>query len=251
MDQVPGGNPTGHAPGGSAPTPRGKMGAKPVAIVIAVVAVAALAYYYRVVLTSPAAPVGDASRANANAAGPSASPAPVVTPVTKEERQNIGSVSVLVQPGMLVRENEALRALFSSNGVELFAVRSIGNVNFDQISAKVQKGEMTMADALKNYWRLDVLEIGNPDQQDVAAWIEGHWPPYEASNISVNKTTAKVDRAQATVHAVTHADLSMLQTIYFLQPAAKGNMVIISSFQGTSRPFTQEIDGLLQSITLN
>lgn len=250
MDQVSGGNLTGQTTGGSAPTPRGKMGAKPVAIVIAVVAVAALAYYYRVVLTPPVAPVGEVSGDNTNAV-PSASPTPVVTPVTQEERQAIGSLSVLLQPGMLVRENEALRALFSSNGVELFAVRSIGNVNFDQISAKVQKGEMTMADALKNYWRLDVLEIGNPDQQDVAAWIDGHWPPYEASNISVNKTTAKVDRVQATVHAVTHADLSMLQTIYFLQPAAKGNMVIISSFQGTSQPFAQEIDGLLQSVKLN
>lgn len=250
MDQVSGGNPAGQTTGGSAPTPGGKMRVKPVVMVIAVVAVAALAYYYRVVLTAPAATVGDVTGASPTAE-PSASPTPVVTPVTTEERQGIGSLSVLVQPGMLVRENEALRTLFSSNGVELFAVRSIGNVNFDQISAKVQSGEMTMAEALKNYWRLDVLEIGNPDQQDVAAWIAAHWPPYEASNITVNKTTAKVDRVEATVHAVTHADLSMLQTIYFLQPAVKGNMVILSSFQGTSQPFAQEIDGLLQSIKLN
>lgn len=239
----------GHTSGGSGPLPGGKMGGKPFGIVIAVVAVAALAYYYRSVLTSPAAP----ARQNSPPLGASATPepTPAVTPVTKEERQDIGSLSVRVLPGMLVRENEALRSLFSSSGVTLLAVRSIGNVNFDEISAKVQKGEMTTADALKDYWRLDVLEIGNPDQQDLAAWIEAHWPPYDAPNVSIKKTTAKVDTAVATVHAVTHTDLNMLQSIYFSQPKAKGNMVIISTFQAGSRPFAQEIDGLLQSVKFN
>ncbi|MDO8559712.1 MAG: hypothetical protein Q7S23_01575 [bacterium] len=250
MEQGSTGNPSGVVAGGSPSAPK-KSFMKPLIVAIVVVAVAGLAYYYRVVLTPGGTPLANTNESDGQVAGATASPTPVVTPVTTEERQEIGSLSVLVKPGMLVRENDALRTLFSANGVQLVAVRSIGNKNFDEVSAKVQAGEIEMAEALKEYWRLDVLEIGNPDQEDVATWITAHWPPYDAPNIEVKKSTAKVDGVATTVHAVTHTDLTMLQTIYFLQPKDKGNMLIISSFQGSSKPFAKEIDGLVQSVKFN
>ena len=249
MEQGSTGNPSGVVAGGSSAAPK-KSFMKPLIVAIVVVAVAGLAYYYRVMLAPNASDAGTNTE-DGQVAGATASPTPEITPVTTEERQEIGSLSLLVKPGMLVRENEALRTLFGANGVELVAVRSIGNKNFDEISAKVQSGEIEMAEALKEYWRLDVLEIGNPDQEDVATWITSHWPPYDAPNIEVKKTTATVDGVATTVHAVTHSDLSMLPTIYFLQPKDKGNMLIIRSFRGTAKPFGKEIDGLVQSVTFN
>lgn len=178
---------------------------------------------------------------------------PTVTsiPTTKAERLNVGSTSVLVPAGLLVHENDSLKQLFTQAGVELFAARSIGNTNFDEMNAKIQNGETTLPEALKTYWRVDILELGNPQLQDLTAWITTYWPPYDSPTIEVTKSERKLDARNVTVHALKHNDIGMLQSIYFVQPKTKGNVVILSSFQGLDKQFQKDVDALLNSAKFN
>ena len=154
----------------------------------------------------------------------------------------------MVPAGVVVRDNAALAQLFSNSGVDLIASRSIGVGSFDDIAAKVQKSEITLPEALKTYWRFDVLELGNPEQQALTEWVDTHWPPYEGvENLEVSKSTRKIDGLDVTVHTLKHIDLGMYQTIHFIQPKAKGNVAILSTFQGVDRPFEKVLESLLTS----
>ncbi len=182
---------------------------------------------------------------------PQASPAPSVTPIVptaKTERRAVGSASLLIPAGLLVRENAALKSLFANAGVDLIATQSIGNTTNEAINAKIASAEMTPEEALQEYWRLDVLELGNPGKITLAEWLKTYWPKYPDDNMTVTKSQRKINRKPMTVHTLTAADNNLVQTIYFAQPAAGGSVVILSSFEGTEHRHQKEILALVDSV---
>lgn len=196
----------------------------------------------------------DTARTNTNAAtnaAPQASVAPspkALLPTTKTERRVIGSSSLLIPAGLLVRENAALKSLFANAGVDLVATQSIGNTTPEAINAKIARAEMTPDDGLQEYWRLDLLEMGNPDKKKLAAWLESYWPPYPEDNMTVTKSQRAIDQKPVTVHTLANRDNDLVQTLYFAQPTAGGNVVILSSFEGSGRRHQKEIAALVESV---
>lgn len=243
----------GGTSGSGKPGGMGSMGSKRV-IVIAVVAVAALAYawYLRSTLAKPAGTEQPSASGSPTALGdgePTPEPIPTPEPLTQDEKQTVGNITVMAKAGMLARENESLKQLFSQGGIDLVASKSIGNMILEEITAKIRSQELTPQEAAAKYWRLDILEVRNPDELELTAWVEKFLPvPEETDTTKLVKGNRTLGGKVANTYTLTNTEIGLVQTIFFLQPEAKGNVMILSSFQGTALPFQQQLEGLLKSV---
>lgn len=222
-------------------------------VIIGVIVAAALGYalYLRASFGGPANPSTNTNNANLTTGTPAASPSPIeaVPPLAEDERQTIGSTSVLAQAGQIVRENESLKGLFAESGLELVATRSIGNVMLEEITAKIKSNELTPQQAAEQYWRVDILEMGNTTSQGLDDWVAKYMPlPTEGPGLKLEKGTRNLGGKTATSYQLTNSSLGLVQTIFFIQPKASGNVVIVSTFQGEKLPFQEPIEALLKSV---
>lgn len=183
------------------------------------------------------------------AASPTPTPPPP-TPTAKAERQTFGSLSVVVPAGALLVEPAGLKEAFAQNGITLVAAASISNITVEEIGKKIDVDKVPEAEALKGYWRFDILQIANAEKLALADWITKNWPQYDEKLVKIGKSTKKIGGQTVTVHKlVTSSTGGLQQTIYFAQPQSKGDVVLFSTFQPSATTAVEKpLEDILQSL---
>ena len=167
---------------------------------------------------------------------------------TSAGRQTVGSTSIDVPDGLLARDNPQLNDVFGPLGINVVLARTYSNLDPVDFAPKVQSGEMTLAQALVDYWRLDIMELTNPTQVNLKEWLGKHWPTQVGEGITLTERDGKLGKVGSHIQQLEHETLGMSQTVYFAQPQNGGNVVVFSSFQGKGRPFDQQINALLATV---
>lgn len=174
---------------------------------------------------------------------------PPPTPTAKAERKTFGSMSVMVPAGALMVEPAGLKEAFALNGITLVAAESISSMTVEEIQKKIEVDKLTEADALKGYWRFDILQVANADKLALAAWITKNWPEYDETQVTVEKSTEKIGKVSVSVHKlVNKTEGGLQQTIYFAQPKSQGDVVLFSTFLPSGQALKgTPVEGLIQS----